>query len=94
MTAVQGDGATTMLKRKVDVWAEVHATKTTCPSCGKKLSFRTLRWKHTCGRRSAPQVMLDPDVAEQRRKELERKAMESLSARLRERRGEPTEVSE
>ena len=89
MTAVQGDGATTMLKRKADVWAEVHATKTTCPSCGKRLSFRTLRWKHTCGRRSAPQVMLDADVAEQRRKDLERKAMESLSARLRERRGEP-----
>ena len=90
MTAVQSDGATTptMLKRKADIWAEVHATKTTCPSCGKKLSFRTLRWKHTCGRRSAPQVMLDPDVAEQRQKVLERKAMESLSARLRERQGD------
>ena len=89
MTAVQSDGATTptMLKRKADVWAEVHATKTTCPSCGKKLSFRTLRWKHTCGRRSVTRVMLDPDVAEHRRRDLERK-VESLSARLRERRGD------
>ena len=91
MTAVQSDGATTpnMLKRKADVWAEVHAAKTVCPLCGKRLSFRSLRWKHICGRRSVVQVMLDADAAEQRRKDLERKAMESLSARLRERRGEP-----
>ena len=92
MSAVQSDGATTptMLKRKSEIWAEVHAAKTTCPTCGKKLSFRSLRWKHVCRQRGVTQVLLDTDLAEKRRAELQQKAMETLGARLRQRRGEPS----
>ena len=90
MTTVQGDDAATMLQRKSDIWAEVHAAKTTCPTCGKKLSFRTLRWKHVCRRRGVTQVLLDADLAEKRRAELQQKAVETLRARLHQRQGEPS----
>ena len=82
MTAMQT--AVEMKKAKTEVWEEVHSAKTQCPHCQKSLTVRTLRWKHTCKRRggATAHVLLDADVAERRRQELERKVVETLNRRL------------
>ncbi len=69
-------------KGKQEVWKELHATRTQCPHCSKRLTMRTLRWKHVCKRRPIPPILLDPDLAEERRRELQRKVEDCLRARL------------
>ena len=83
MTAVEPNAATAMLKR--DLWEATHKAKTQCPHCNKKMSLRNLRWKHTCRRRSEPQVITDAELAEKRRRALEQKALDTLNERLRQR---------
>ena len=35
---------------KVEVWKDVHSHRTPRPSCGRVMTLRTLRWRHTCRR--------------------------------------------
>ena len=67
---------------KPQIWAEVHANLTECPHCGKVVTVRTLRWRHKCQRRSIPQVLLDAELADLRRRELQQKVLDTLNARL------------
>ena len=67
---------------KPQIWAEVHANLTECPRCGKALTVRTLRWRHKCQRRSHPQVLLDAELADLRRRQLQQKVIDTLNARL------------
>ena len=71
-----------MTKSRPEIWEEVRSTRTECPHCHKRLTLRTLRWKHVCRRKTIPQILLDAELAELRRQELLRKAIESLNTRL------------
>ena len=71
-----------MTKSKPEIWEEVHSTRTECPHCHKYLTLRTLRWKHVCRRKTIPQILLDAELADLRRQELLRKAMDALNTRL------------
>jgi hypothetical protein len=75
------DTQTEMTKTKPEIWREVHSALTECPYCHKRMSMRTLRWRHVCRRKATPQV-LDAELAEQRRQELLRKVVSSLNSRL------------
>jgi hypothetical protein len=70
---------------RAQVWAEAQRLRTACPECGKHMSVRTLRWKHTCRDRT-PRVrrprMLDAEQAEERRRGLEELAAAALRFRL------------
>ena len=79
--------APAMLKRAL--WDETLRAKTHCPHCNRKMSVRTLRWKHICRRRGEPQVITDAAVAEKRRRELEQKALDALNERLRQQQAAP-----
>jgi 5-methylcytosine-specific restriction endonuclease McrA len=76
------DTQTEMTKTKPEIWQEVHSALTECPYCHKRMSMRTLRWRHVCRRRATPQVLLDAELAEKRRQELLRKVVSSLNTRL------------
>jgi len=67
---------------KPQIWAQVHANLTECPHCGKVVTVRTLRWRHKCHRRTIPQVLLDAERADLRRRELQQKVIDTLNARL------------
>ena len=67
---------------KPQVWAEVHRNLIERPHCGKIVTVRTLRWRRKCQRRSIPQVLLDAELADLRRRELQQKVLDTLNARL------------
>ena len=67
---------------KPQIWAEVHANLTECPHCHKIVTVRTLRWRHKCQRKTQPQVLLDAELADRRRRELQQKVIDTLNARL------------
>ena len=76
-------------KGKAEIWEEVHYAKTQCPRCHKTMAVRQLRWEHTCGHKRPPQILLDTEVAEKRRRELEQKVVATLNARLQQRAEDP-----
>ena len=78
-----------MKKGKAKIWEEVHSAKTQCPHCHKTMAVRQLRWKHTCGHKRPPQILLDTEAAEKRRRELEQKVVATLNARLQQRAEDP-----
>ena len=65
--------------RKAEVWKQVHRQKVPCPGCGKVVTRRTLRWKHTCKRAVA--VLSEAQVQERRQK-LEQRVIRDLLKRI------------
>ena len=73
------------LRTKGEVWREAHAQRTECPSCGKFVTLRTLRWKHVCrDRPSQRRRLLDSCAASLRLEGLLNLAVESFENRMRE----------
>ena len=78
---------TEVLRTKQEVWKETHARRTHCPICQKCVTLRTLRWRHACGRGSLPKRLLDAEMAELRRRELEELALAAFEVRQQEKHG-------
>ena len=78
MTAA-AESAAAKPARKADVWVQVHRQKVPCPGCGKVVTRRTLRWKHTCKRAVA---VLSEAQARERRQNLEQRVLRDLMNRI------------
>ena len=63
----------------------MHSARTECPRCGKRLTVRTLRWKHLCKSVVLPRRLLDLERAAARREELGALALANLQMRLQQR---------
>lgn len=68
---------------KQAVWREVHGARAECPLCHKRVTVRTLRWRHKCRVHRPPRATLLTEPEAARRKELIRqRAVEQLMARV------------
>ena len=86
-TRKQSTGAMTepALRTKQQVWKQAHAERVECPDCHRFVTLRTLRWRHSCGRRSLAQRLLDAKAAELRRQGLTVLALSAHEERKRRR---------
>ena len=92
-TRKQSTGAMTepALRTKQEVWKAAHAERVECPDCHRFVTLRTLRWRHSCGRRSLAQRLLDAKAAELRRQGLTVLALSAHEERKRRRSEEEAE---